>query len=117
MGTRVAPPLSRLCTYAIPLCSHDRAAIVWLLATQAVPRAFVWNGTNYLTTLPSSLDFLNRVTRVVSFFGFHLLRNPFVVPLESVPLDALPPHSANHVRRSNMQLVREAEQLILEEER
>ena len=84
---------------------------------QAKPRAFAWNGVNYLTTLSSSLDFLNRVKKVVEWFGFHLLRNPFVVPMEGVPMKSLPPSSQRHVQSIPMDKIREMENMILEEER
>ncbi len=77
----------------------------------------MWNGINYLTTLPASLDFLNRVRKLVEWFGFSLLRNPFLAPVEGTPLRALPPSSARHVQGSPMEKIREMEQLILEEER
>ncbi len=84
---------------------------------QAKPRPFVWNGVNYLTTLSSSLDFLNRAKKLVDWFGFLLLRNPFVVPMEGVHLRALPPSSVRHIQHVPIEKIREMEQLILEEER
>ncbi len=76
----------------------------------------MWNGINYLTSLPSSLDFLDRVAKLVSFFGFHLIRNPFVVPVRTVSLDMLPPASAAHISSTDLDRVREMENIMLEEE-
>ena len=42
---------------------------------------FLWNGTNYLTKIPSDLDFLSRNLCVTTWLGFSMMRNPFIIPL------------------------------------
>ncbi len=77
----------------------------------------MWNGLNYLTTLPSSLDFLDRVRKLVEWFGFHLRRNPLVAPADGLPLHAIPPSALRHVTFTPVDKIREMEQLIMEDER
>ena len=80
------------------------------------PREFVWNGRNYLLTIPSTLNFLDRFHKLVSWFGFHLVRNPFLLPAMG---PGLPPPSENAIRHAgdtSLSRVREAEGIIFREE-
>ena len=45
------------------------------------PAVFVWNGINYLLKIPSDLDFLSRNKTLVTWLGFSIERNPFIIPL------------------------------------
>ncbi|GMI41685.1 hypothetical protein TeGR_g13922 [Tetraparma gracilis] len=47
----------------------------------STPVPFRWNGINYLSKMPSDLDFLNSVKPLTSWLGFPMERNPFVIPL------------------------------------
>lgn len=44
-------------------------------------RPFMWNGVNYLLKMATDLDFLSNVRPVISWLGFSMQRNPFIVPM------------------------------------
>lgn len=81
------------------------------------PRPFMWSEINYLLYLPYSMGFLELFSPLVQWFGFHLNRNPFLVPAGGVPLDLLRDDVVAHIEATDMVSIRESEELILEEER
>ena len=56
----------------------------------------MWNGVNYLLKMPTDLDFVARLRPVVSWLGFNMERNPFVVPMS---LDFRVPTPGPHAMR------------------
>ena len=67
------------------------------------PYPFVWNGVNYLLKISSDLDFLSRFSEVETWFGFSLVRNPFVVAvcLDKRPATPISSHVLSNTRSLN----------------
>ena len=59
-------------------------------------RPFMWNGVNYLLKVATDLDFVANLRPVVSWLGFNMERNPFVVPMS---LDFRVPTPGPHAMR------------------
>ena len=64
------------------------------------PYPFVWNGVNYLLKISSDLDFLSHFSEVETWFGFSLVRNPFVVAvcLDKRPATPMSSHVLSNAR-------------------
>lgn len=97
------------------LCSDSECAA--FVPPQPKNRAFVWNGVNYLLTLPSSMDFMDRSSDLIKWFGFRLERNPFLVPAYGTSETMLPMPARDNMEGVDMMLLREMEQMIVAEER
>lgn len=53
----------------------------WRQAQTNKSLPFEWNGLNYLVKVPSDLDYLCDCKPLISWLGFSLTRNPFIVPM------------------------------------
>ena len=43
-------------------------------------KPFIWNGMNYLLKMMTDLEFVNKSHALTSWLGFHVSRNPFIIP-------------------------------------
>lgn len=80
---------------------------------------FVWKGRNLMISMLSELDTFDKIEGLVSWLGFSLRRNPFVLPIAPIPRNQLDgsPVYAFSLSPEEIARIDGASELMLEEER
>jgi hypothetical protein len=77
---RYVSPVGRSPTCHVPQCSPQSPFICrWKLAKVEPNCPYIWNGENYLTRIPTDLDFLADFEPLVNWLRMGIERNPFIL--------------------------------------